>query len=89
MFAFVFSCTTRLDRRAEELVAAGVIAVRVGVDDGGDRLVGHGLDAVEDHLSPSGQLRVDDHDAGVGDEDAGVAAAERLRAASGFEPVMT
>ena len=66
----------RLDRGAEEVVATRVIVVGVGVDDRGDRLVGHRLDSIEDGLAPSGELRVDQHDTFVGDEHGGVAAAE-------------
>ena len=54
----VFSCDDDLDRRREELVAAGVIAVRVGVDDVGDRLVGDGLDLIEDRLAVVGEFLV-------------------------------
>ena len=52
-----------------------MIAVGVGVDDRGDRLVGQLLDLVEDRLAPAGILRVDDDDAVRGDEHGGVAAA--------------
>ena len=64
-----------LDRGREELVAADVVAVGVGVDDVGDRLVGDGLHLVHDRLAPVGQLGVDEHHAVGGDEDGGVAAA--------------
>src|SRR6185503_5896428 len=50
-------------------------AVRVGVDDGRDRLVRQPLDFVQDWLAPSGVFRVDDDDAARGDEHGGVAAA--------------
>ena len=40
------------DRGREELVTAGVIAVRMGVDDRGHRLVRDGSDLVHDPLAP-------------------------------------
>ena len=45
-------------------------------------LFGDRLDLVEDRLSPAGQLGVDQHDAAVGDEHGGVAAAERSRSSA-------
>ena len=66
-----------LDRRAEEAVVAGVIPVRVGVDDPRHRLGGDALHLVEDRLAPAGELRVHERDAAVGDEHGDVAAAER------------
>ena len=67
----------RVDRRAEELIAAHMVAVRVRVDDGRDRLVGHGADLLEQPLTPSGQLRVDDDHTRLGHEDRRVATRER------------
>ena len=64
-----------LDAGREVLVAADVVAVGVGVDDVGDRLVGHRLHLVHDRLAPVGQLGVDQHDPVGGDEDGRVAAA--------------
>ena len=78
-----------LDAGAEEVVVAGVIAVRVGVDDPRDRLVGDRLDLVDHRLAPAGQLRVDERHAGVGDEHRDVAAAEGIRAAPGIALVST
>jgi hypothetical protein len=66
-----------LDRSTEGSVAAGVVSVRVRVDDARDRLVGDGLDPGQDGWAEAGQFRIDDRDAGVGDEDRRVAAAER------------
>ena len=51
-----------LDRSGEELVAAGVIAVRVGIDDHRDRLVCHRSDLVHDRPAPVGELGVDEDD---------------------------
>ena len=67
-----------VDRRAKEPIAAGVISMRVRVDDGRHGFVGHGLDPVENGLTPSGQLRIDDNDASVRDEHGGIASAERV-----------
>src|SRR3954468_21941549 len=61
-------------RRGEFDVAAHVIAVRMGVDDRRHRFIGQRLDLVEDWLAPSWILRVDYHDALVGDEHGGIAA---------------
>jgi hypothetical protein len=66
------------DRGAEEAVAARVIAVSVRIDGARDRLVGDGLDPLEDGRPESRQLAVDQGDAGVGDEHRDVAAAERV-----------
>ena len=62
-----------LDRGREEVVAAGVVAVRMGVDDVRHRLVGDRLHLVQDRLAPVGQLGVDEHDAVGSDEHGGVA----------------
>ena len=51
-----------LHRRRKELVAAGVVAVGVGVDDVGDRLVGDGLHLIEDRLAVVGEFGVNQHD---------------------------
>jgi hypothetical protein len=65
-----------VDRCRKFGIGAGVVEVRMGVDDRGDRLVGHRLDLLENHFAPVGELRVDDHHAALGDEDSGIAAAE-------------
>ena len=52
----------------EEIVAARVVAVGMRVDDVGHRLVGDGLHLVEDRLPVVGELGVDEHHAGGGDE---------------------
>ena len=67
-----------VDRRREHRVAAGVVTMRMGVDDHRHRLIGDGLDLVEDHLAPAAELGVDNDDAIPGDEHAGVAATERF-----------
>ena len=64
---------------AQVRVAAGVIAVRVGVDDGGHRLVGDALDLVEQRLAPPRVLGVHHHHAAV--EAAGDLAEVRVGAA--------
>ena len=51
------------------MVAAGVIAVGVGVDDVGDRFVGDRLDLIEDRLTVVGVLGVHDDDAALRDVD--------------------
>ena len=61
--------------RREFDVAAHMIPVRVRVDQHRHRLLGDRLDLVEDRLSPSRVLGVDDGDAVRRDEDGGVAAA--------------
>src|SRR5207249_5402053 len=61
----------------EPFVAAGVIAVRMRVDDRGDRFVGDLPDPIEDEPSVTGELRVDDHDTRIGDEYAGIATREQ------------
>src|SRR5437899_642137 len=48
----------KLDGAAERFVTAGVVPVRVSIDDRRYRLMGDGLDLVEDDLAPSGQLGV-------------------------------
>ena len=65
-----------VDAPRKSFVAADVIAVRVRVDDCRDRLVGDLLHLLENHRSVPRELRVDEDDAGVGDEDDGVAAGE-------------
>ncbi len=64
-----------VDRRRELDVAAHVIAVRVRVDDGRDRLRAQLLDLRQNRRAPSRVLRVDDGDAVRLDEDGRVAAA--------------
>lgn len=59
---------------AELGAAAGVVEVLVRVDDHGDRLVGHRSKMFEDLALVPRRLRVDHHDAAVGDEERGVAA---------------
>jgi len=61
-----------VDGRAEELVAAGVVRMRVRVDDERNWLVAHRSHFVEDRLSPVGELGVDNDDAGVCNEGCGV-----------------
>ena len=63
------------DRRRELHLAVGVVVVGVGVDHHRHRLVGEGLHLVEQRLAPAGQLGVDQHHAGGGQEHRGVAAA--------------
>ena len=69
-----------------------VIAVRMRVDDGRDRLVGELLDLVENRLTPSGVLRIDDHDAFGRDEHCRVAPAayedERLSRSFPLQPLV-
>ena len=82
-----------LDRGREHVVAAGVVAVRVRVDDRRHRLVGDGFDPVEQYLAPAGELRIDHDDASGGDEDTGVAAGEqapvgRIRSGDHVEVVL-
>src|SRR5204863_976580 len=67
-----------VDSRSKELVAAGVVAMRVCVDDRGHRLIRDGLDSLEKRWSPSRQFGIDNDDAGIGDEYRGVAAAEGI-----------
>src|SRR6185503_11464170 len=52
----------------------GVIAVRVGVDDVGDRFVSNGLDLIEDRLTVVGQLGINDDHTGLRDVNRGVSA---------------
>jgi hypothetical protein len=66
----------RFDLRTKELVAAGVVAVRVGVDDRGHRLVGDGPDAIENDLTPARKLGIHHDDAAIGNEHGGIAPAE-------------
>ena len=56
-----------LDRGREELIAAVVVAVRVGVDDVRDRLVAHRPHLVQNGLPVVGQLGVHQHHAIGGD----------------------
>src|SRR5262245_22761984 len=65
-----------VDGGAEELVAAGVIAVRMRIDNRRYGFVGHGLDAIEDGLAPSTELGIHDHYAPVCYKHGGVAATE-------------
>src|SRR5207247_10469881 len=65
------------DRRRKELVAADVVAVRVRVDDGRYWLCGDGFDCVEYRLAPAGELRVDQNDAEIRDEDRRVSTSAR------------
>ena len=60
-----------LHARGEELVAAVVIPVRVGIDDVGDGAIGDRLDLVEDGLAVVGELGVDEHHTLGGDEHGG------------------
>src|SRR6185436_13693083 len=63
-----------VDGRRKLDVPAHVVAVGVRVDDGGDWFGCQVTDGLHDRLSPLGQLRVDDDDAGRADKDGGVAA---------------
>src|SRR5262245_46691602 len=65
------------DGWTEESIATRVVAVCVGVDDARDRLVRDGLDALEERGAIAGELGIDERDAALGDEDRGIAAAER------------
>ena len=71
-----------LDRRRELGVAARMVPVRVRVDDGRHRLVGHRVELAKNLLSPTGVLGIDEDDSAVGDERSGVTAA------GGFEDVV-
>src|SRR5881397_2213004 len=56
----------------KEDIAAGVVAVSMGVDDERDRLAAHRLDLIQNRLAIVGELRVDDHDTVCREEDRGI-----------------
>ena len=58
-----------LDRGGEELIAPGLIAMGMGVDDGRHRLRGDSPNLVENRLAPSCELRVDENDPELRDQE--------------------
>jgi len=74
MLAAVFSCSNDLHARREKLVAAGVIAMSVRVDDLRDGFVGDCLHLVEYRLAIVGELGIHEHHSIGREEDCGVSA---------------
>jgi hypothetical protein len=65
-------------------VTPDVVAVRMGVDDDRDRLVGQGLDLLQQRLTPAWILGVDDNQPLCGDADQRVCASARYEEESGL-----
>src|SRR5947207_860004 len=58
-----------IDVGPECLIASGVVAVGMSVDDRGYRLIGNALDPIENRLSPSRQFRIDKDNSAIRYED--------------------